>query len=304
MIVRGGNLMLRRTTEIRNHNFQQRLFKEINAFDLQGLTMNFARSSFTAGVEYFDLELNEYLELQKNPSNVFNLPEMLAIEHIHAQLLLTRKLDIPLYYIFGYEDEFFVDELSLNNNKISHKSKVLNTLDFVKFWRTIKGTLQTQSTDRNGAKDRSDKTRIDKILEKQGLAWGGNIDGFIIQNGEIISIIDCISIGPGSQKITGDLTDPKADPGLYFKIGPTFKTWEATITLARAIGVPHLLFTLDIVNLNSETIGLTGIDFLSRRGIRYFKGIKPNNNVIYDLDKISVAIFDLINNLSIPKIFN
>lgn len=297
--------MLRRTTERKNHSFQQKLFKEINAYDLQGLTMNYDRSRFTAGVEYFDMEPDEYLVFKQDQSDVYNLQGMLEIEHIHAQALLTRLLDIPLYYIFGYGDEFFLHQIILDNNKILYKSNLLTTEELVQFWHKIKGTIQTHPINLNGAEKRANETRIDGILEKNYLAWGGNIDGFIIQNGEIVSIIDCISIGAASQRNTRDLTDPAADPALYFhRRGPKYETWKSTITLAKALEVPHLLFTLNSVDTELETIGLTGIDFLTRSGINYFNEISPNKNVIYGLDNIKIAIFNLASNLNVPKIFN
>lgn len=296
--------MLRRTTERRNHNFQQRLFKEINAFDLQGLTMNITRSSFTAGVEYFDLEPSDYLVIKQNQSDVYNLQRMLGFEQIYAQVLLTRQLDIPLYYIFGYGDEFFIHQIILdNNNKVSYISRLLNTEELVQFWHTIKGTIQTHPINLNGAERRANETRIDRILKQNNLAWGGNVDGFIVQKGEIISIIDCISIGSASQKNTNDLTDHLADPALYFfKNGPRYETWLSTIKLAKSLGTPHLLFTLNAVNTELETIGLTGIDFLMDSGINYFNQISPNKNVKYGLDNITNEIFDLISYLDIPKI--
>ena len=295
--------MLRRTTERTNHSFQQQLFKEINAFDLQGLTMNDNRSCFTAGVEYFDLELDEYLVFNQNQSAVYNLEGMLEIGHIYAQNLLTRQLGIPLYYIFGYEDEFFIHQMILDNNQITYKSNLLNTEELVQFWHTIKRTIQTHPINLNGAEQRANETRIDRILENNDLAWGGNIDGFIIQDGEIVSIIDCISIGRASQRNTGDLTDPVADPALYFcKRGPKYETWKSTITLANSLEVPHVLFTLDAVNTELETIGLTGIDFLTKKGINYFNRISPNENVIHGLDNIVNAIFDLISRLNVPQI--
>lgn len=300
----GENLMLRRTTERTNHSFQQQLFKEINAFDLQGLTMNNDRSCFTAGVEYFDLGPDEYLVFYQNQSAVYNLQGMLEIEHIYAQALLTRHLDIPLYYIFGYRDEFYLHHITLNNNnKISFESNLLTTEELVQFWHRIKGTIQTHPINLNGAEQRANETRIDRILENNDLAWGGNIDGFIIQDGEIVSIIDCISIGRASQRNTGDLTDPVADPALYFhKKGPKYETWKSTITLATLLEVPHMLFTLDTVNTELETIGLTGIDFLTKSGINYFNRISPNENVIHGLDNIVNAIFTLISRLNVPQI--
>lgn len=173
----------------------------------------------------------------------------------------------------------------------------------MRFWYKRKQTIQIHPFDKNGAKKRTGKTRIDGILEAAGLEWGGNIDGFIINNNSVIAIIDCISIGPASQRNTHDLSDPKADPALYFNArGPRYTTWLSTIILAQALNVPHLLFTLNKVNMSQEAIGLTGIDYLTSNGINYHQSIAPNQNVVYGLDAVIDNIFNRLNQLDVPRV--
>jgi len=294
--------MLRRTTENDDHAFQKELYRKLNAFDLQGLTMNASRDKFTAGVEYFDLSYEEYQNVKKG-FNVYQLEGMLPANLIKAQALLTQKLNIPLYYIWGYEDDFLLRQIIFSSDGLNYKQWWIDTKQLVSFWFKCKQTIQTHPFDKNGAKVRTGKTRIDGILEAAGMEWGGNIDGFIINDDNIIAIIDCISIGPASQRNTHDLSDRKADPALYFNArGPKYATWLSTITLVQALNVPHLLFTLNKVDMNQKAIGLTGIDYLTKNGINYYKGISPNDNVVSGLNNIIDNVFNLLTQLSVPRV--
>ncbi len=294
--------MLRRTTENDDHVFQNELYSKMNAFDIQGLTMNASRDKFTAGVEYFDLSYEEYRKVKQGYS-VYELVGMLPFELIKAQAILTGQLRIPLYYIWGYEDDFLLHEIYFNGDKLEYKQWWINTEQLVSFWYKLKQTVQTHPFDRNGAKHRAGKTRIDGILEAAELEWGGNIDGFIIDDNNVTAIIDCISIGPASQRNMHDLSDPKADPALYFyQRGPKYATWLSTITLAQALIVPHLLFTLNKVDMKQEAIGLTGIDYLTKTGINYYQSLAPNQNVVYGLDNVVNNVDKLLGQLSVPRV--
>lgn len=294
--------MLRRTTENDNHKFQKELYGKLNAFDLQGLTMNVSRDKFTAGVEYFDLSYEEYQKV-KSGFSIYQISGMLPFNLIRAQVTLTNQLNIPLYYIWGYKDDFLLHEVFFNGNELEYKHWWIDTEQLVSFWHKRKKTIQNHPFDKNGAKMRAGKTRIDGILEAAGLDWGGNIDGFIIHDSKVIAIIDCISIGPASQRTTHDLSDPKADPAIYFNArGPKYATWLSTITLAQALNVPHLLFTLNKEDTIQEAIGLTGIDYLTKNGINYYKRTAPNQNVIYGLGNVYQNVVNLLNQLNIPRV--
>src|SRR5699024_12008457 len=113
--------MNRRTTEDNNHEFQKNLYSKLNAFDLQGITMNANRDKFTIGVEYFDLSFEEYQQVKHQDSIVYQIKGMLPFEHIKAQVIFTESLNVPLYYIWGYEDYFLLHELYRDNDKIVYK---------------------------------------------------------------------------------------------------------------------------------------------------------------------------------------
>lgn len=299
--------MVRRTTENGVHRFQNELFESINAFEIQGLTMDESRTTFTAGVEYFDLDKYEYEQIRKDHTllykNFFN--GMISPKMIHAQAIFTQELSIPLFYIWGYGDDFLLHQIAIDSdlNFFIKNSWWIKTEDIISFWRKRKQTVQIHTTKLNGAAKRASRTRIDAILQANGLEWGGNVDGFILKNNKTVGIIDCISIGQASQRNTNDLTDKFANPALYFfKRGPKYETWLSTVLLAQKLKVPHLLITLNKVNDLNEEIGLTTIDCLTKNGIKYSNGISPNNNVILSKVNILNAINNTLNNADVPKL--
>lgn len=302
--------MKRRTTENVNHIFQQILYKRIRAFDLQGLFMNKERDGFTAGIEYFDLDSKEYEIIKNsnmNPNSTVLYKQQFngffSRDQIFAQCELTQELHIPLYYLWGYEQDFWIHEIQHKKNKLHCKASQWKTENLIAFWGKFKQTKQTHPKNLNGAQERAAETHIDEILEQNNLEWGGNIDGFVIRDKRIVAIIDCISIGERSQSETHNLKDCKADPSLYFfKKGPKYESWLSTVTLAEKLKVPLLVITLDKVTPTKETIGLASIEYLSRNGISYYKHKKPNNNVINGLDDIASMIDKYIKQSVVPKI--
>ena len=149
----------------------------------------------------------------------------------------------------------------------------------------MKGTTQNKPL-ANGAGTRAKCTVFDGALEKYGLMWGGNIDGFIVNEDfdQITCIIDNISVST-------DLSGKRANPADYFndgnpKHGPKYEGWRPTTTLAMMLNVPHALFTLDKNNAAKEHIGLTFISGLSKEKISFAGDVAPNSNVINGLEKI------------------
>lgn len=304
--------MKRRTTENESHKFQNYLFEEINAYNLQGLLLDGDRKRFTAGVEYFELTEEEYEIIKGDHSKIYSgeLEGMLLKKHVYAQSMLTKRLEIPLYYIFGYQDNFVVHCISNKKEKeLKYCSKTYKIEELISFWRQLKQTVQTHSTIYNGASDRAKLTRIDDILKSEGLEWGGNIDGFIIDReknkGEIVAVFDCISIGEASQTTTHDLTDPKANPANYFhKKGPKYETYLSIIRLGQALGVPYLLMTLNSIDRETETVGLVTIEKLTKENIFFAGGIGPNENVITGINNIKESIVDSISQGGIPIVLS
>lgn len=266
-----------RTTEC-EHLFTSDLFSKLGAYSLQGLTMN-ANYQWTAAIEAIEFDDDESVQIE----SVFREDET------HAKLILAEAIHVPLYYIVYHQHDFILFRVSrLSSGKLHYKKE--NTLDetgFINWWQQIKGTPQTKDLN-NGAQDRAYKTVFDRVLESHGLAWGGNIDGFILRNNQPVCIIENIYTR------RNPLNSVKGDPAFYFfKKGPNYSTWFPTVTLANELHLPMLLFTFD-GNTNEEHIGLTAIHHLSDKGIFYLNDLHPYENVIEGMTNIVDEITSML----------
>jgi len=269
-----------RTTE-RDHEFTQRLFNKLNLFSIQGLTLN-AKKEFSAAIEAIQYEDHEEVQLE----NIFPLTEA------KARYYLAKTLKIPFYYVIYQSSEFRVYEIEISENFQSKQVEVLNEKAFVEWWARLKGLNQPKAL--MEAAERVKSSIFDITLEKHNMAWGGNIDGFMFRNKEFACIIENIY----TQK--NPLESPMGEPSYYFHMrGPNYNTWFPTVKLASYLNVPLFLFTIE-GNNNKERIGFAVIDHLSTLGI-YYKGNKPNKNILEGLEHIMETINANLNNKP-PKI--
>lgn len=269
-----------RTTE-REHLFTTKLFNKLRLFSIQGLTIN-REHKFTAGIEAIQYRFEEIVDLSK----IFPLQE------VKAKYYLTKVLKIPLYFVIYQNNLFKIYEIKAEESFVSSLTLELTEKDFVFWWAKLKGLSQPKPL--MEAADRVKDSIFDIVLEKNGMAWGGNIDGFMFKNKSFACIIENIY----TQK--NPLHSPKGEPSYYFHMrGPNYNTWYPTVKLAKELNVPLFLFTIE-GNNNNERIGFAVIDYLSTQGIIY-KGKKPNENIIVGLEEIERTI---INNLgaSSPEI--
>lgn len=258
-----------RTTE-RQHDFTNELFKNLNIFSLEGLTMD-ENNNFTAGIEYIEFDKNEEINFEKCFKRKFQ---------IDAKFYVTEKLGIPLFFI-GYKNNCFnIFKVSKNNAKKFNfeKTNSLDDKEFVNWWRKWKKTLQNKPF--YEAQSRSEETYIDSLLEVNNLKWGGNIDGIMFKKSGITAIIENIYSGKY------DLNTKKANPANYFhNKGPNYNSWYPVVQLANIINVPLYLLTFD-PNSDNEILGFSIIKELNKSGIFYKDNISPNNNLIEGKKKI------------------
>lgn len=265
-----------RTTE-RVHNFTKKLFERLQVFGIQGLTLT-KNLEFSGGIEAIDYEPNEIIDLEK----VFPRKE------VYAKFFLTQVLGIPLYFITQQNELFKIYGVLKIKDEIEYKLKYsCDGNGFVEWWKKLKGTSQTKGF--YEASTRVKKSSFDKILTANGLAWGGNVDGFMIKDKKIIAIIENIY----TQK--NPLNSEGANPAVYFlKRGPNYNTWLSTVLLAKKLNVPLFLFTFE-GNNDKERLGFAVIDKLDPTGIYYRNNLSPNNNIIGGIDKITETIFQNLN---------
>ena len=280
-----------RSTE-NEHEFQTILYKRLNAYSLQGLLMD-SNNKFTAAVEAIEYDDNEQIEIP------FSNAE------IRAKLLLASKLEIPFFIVIYKKGKYYVCQASHlldgSFNELFSQNNALEEKEFAQWWGKMKGTTQTKPL-ANGAGPRAGYTVFDGALEKYGLMWGGNIDGFIVNESfdQIMCVIDNISV---SSNIKGRW----ANPAIYFndgnpKHGPNYSGWLPTTTLAMTLNVPHALFTFDKRNDSEEHVGLTFISNLSKERISFVGNVTPNSNVIDGLEEIVAKFTAALPAIHPPKI--
>jgi len=260
-----------RSTE-REHPFTKMLFKSLQLFSLQGLTL-LANHEFSAAIEAVQLNDNEEFVIQ----NIFFQND------IKAKYFLAKSLNLPFYFII-YQNKKFNIYIIEAENEI--KAILINKLDevgFINWYSKLKGLPQPKQL--YEAQDRVKDSIFDQTLIKYGMAWGGNIDGFMFKNKKLACIIEFIY----TQK--NPLESPNAEPSHYFHLrGPNYNSWFPTVKLANQLNIPLYLFTIE-GNSEKDRIGFTVIDHLSESGI-YYQGKKPNENIIEGMENIYKTVIE------------
>lgn len=268
--------MIIRTTE-REHQFTKALFEKLNLFSIQGLTLD-VNKNFSAGIEAIQYDDNETIELAK----IF--PEV----EVKAKYYLVKRLNIPFYYMIFKMTKFYIYEVLAESTIDFKLANEFYEEAFVKWWFKLKGLSQPKPLMEASARVKS--SIFDNTLEKYGMAWGGNIDGFMFKNKDFSCIIENIYTQRHS------LDSPRGEPSYYFHMrGPNYNTWFPTVKLAMQLNVPLFLFTIE-GNNNKERIGFSVIDRLDKTGV-YYRGKKPNENILEGIDKIVSTINESLKSL-------
>lgn len=281
-----------RSTE-NEHDFQTRLFRRLNAYQLQGLLIN-SEDKFSAGVEAVQYEEGEE----------YRVP--FSDEELWAKYVLTEQIGIPMYLVYYWRRLYYILQVEKVKTGKAQPHLInktgLSDEGFAKWWKELKGMPQTKQLN-NGAGVRADNTVFDSTLRRYGLEWGGNIDGFVLSksNDEVLCVIDNISVS------VDNLSGNNADPGAYFhspnpKHGPRYEGWYGAVKLSNQLNVPHMLLTIDKKHPQTEHVGMTFIDELSPDGLFYVENISPNNRVISGIDNIALTYANLISRMHAPSL--
>ena len=269
-----------RSTE-REHRFTEKLFNHLRLFSLQGLTID-VNHNFTAAIEAVQYHKDERIDL----SSVFPFIE------VKAKYFLAKSLNVPLYFITHQHSTFKVYHIVCDNEFTSKLVYTFNEKEFVNWWATLKGLSQPKPL--MEAAERVKDSVFDITLVKYGMAWGGNIDGYMFKNKKYACIIENIY----TQR--HPLESHKGEPSYYFHMrGPNYNTWYPTVKLAGQLNIPLFVFTIE-GNSKKERIGFSVIDYLSTKGI-FYKGKKPNQNILEGLQNIKNVV-EVHLNSSPPKI--
>ena len=264
-----------RTTE-RVHNFTVELFRELNIFSLESITMN-NLNEFTSCLEGVVFNDNEEINL----SIVFTENEFKSKEY------LSRLLGIPFYLMVFQESIFSIYQINVILGEV--KFDLLHNFDeeeFVNWWKVLKGHGQSKPFYES---NRIDKSIFDKVIEDRGFSWGGNIDGFMFKNKKVVCIIENIY----TQK--NPIDSVKGDPRTYFKSkGPNYNSWKPNVLLSRKLDIPLFLITWNGKS-QEEKIGFSIIDDLSPNDIVYRYNLPPYKNILYGKENIKTHIIKSLN---------
>ena len=233
-------------------------------------------NNFTSCLEGIEYDDGEKIDL----SSVF------SHNQLHSKLYLSKLLKLPLYFMVYQSNRFIIYQVVEVSGKIVfEKKEELNEEEFVQWWRILKGHKQNKPFHEP---NRINHSMFDIVIEKRGFSWGGNVDGFMFKNKNIVCILENIY----TQK--NPLDSEKGDPRTYFKTkGPNYNSWKPIVLLSRILNVPLFLFTWDGKS-EEEKIGFSVIDKLSPEDIVY-RGNPPFKNIIQGKDIIIKTILDNLN---------
>ena len=282
-----------RTTE-NEHFFTKRMFKELNIFDIQNLTLNKNRTKFLCALEAIEFERGEEFSLKEllkvfSPSEIF--AKCLIAEELHIDfLILSYSNDKKTYEVHKikrinkkYNITYKLEHISKEDLEIVTIKENMDEEMFINWWKEIKETVQTKPFV-NGASARASKTLFDKVLARNGLLWGGNLDGFLILNNKVVAVIDNLSCS------SGKLKDYNPIKSKYFST----IIFYANSLLAKQLGCPHYLFTINKLFPEKEEIGFAVIQkilhYKESKEVSFLNNKTPDKNVLKGIEIINKCI--------------
>jgi len=272
-----------RTTEKHPHPIWEQLIKEFPVSEIQGFVFTCtddelieATKSSDSNIPIQCLEAVEYdNEEEFIPENIFTNEEWLnkikSANFFGSSLLL-------LSYMPNDTVLFKLHEVVKNGNEINFNSVTdfQDEVAFIDWWRSIKKLGQTKPTVE--ARPRQALTVFDDIIERNGFSWGGNMDGFILNNlnNAVIATIEV--------RQSRSFPIERYDPANYFsgtqRKGGDFKTWLPMVYLKKAYGVPIILLTLSTKSGNK--FGYTEVNSINYNRIFYQNDVPPTANITED----------------------
>ena len=283
--------MHRRDSELKSHEFKDSFVKMCEIHDLQGLLIG-NDNNFTAAIEAFTIKNKEKITSVRE--SVFPLKET------YSKAAFAEQLKIPFYIFLHREGTNKIKRYSLQNDILDKTTKciekvVLNEEEFISWWKSNKVTIQTKPY-RKEFKKRVLDNYYDKLLEKNNLKWGGNIDGFlsiIDENEKVLAIIE--------NRFTNICSIKKYDPNNYFKdkkdpLKNDYNNWLPLFMIKSILDIPIFLCTYSNRNNETKQLGIAEVVSFDYNGIYYKNNLKPYNNIFNNLQNAKEWMFKEINN--------
>ncbi len=274
-----------RSTESLAHPIWLKLISEYPVSDIQGFIFEATDSKLIEAtnkgeksIKIHCLEAAEY-ETQEEfiPKSFFTKEEW--TNKIMTSRFFESKM-LLLSYMKNDNCLFRLHEALLDNDevKFSEIDIFADEPEFMKWWNSIKKLSQTKRT--YEARKRQDQTLFDEIIERNGSAWGGNIDGFVLSDdkNQVKAIIEV--------RQTHNFPIDKYDPAKFFLGTQTksgdFKTWLPLIYLKRAYNIPIILITIS--SIDKTKFGFTEVESMDKKALYYKDKIHPFDNVTNDFN--------------------
>lgn len=274
-----------RTTEKHPHSIWNKLVTEYPVAEIQGFIFSCSDDELIKATMDSDntiqvqcLEAAEYdQDDELTPESFFTIQDW--INKINASSFFKSTL-LFLTHKPGDTVLFKLHKVVENTGTVSFTeiNQFSDELSFISWWRTIKKLSQSKPTVE--AKPRQWLTIFDSVIEKHGLSWGGNMDGFILtdHDNSVIAIIEV--------RQTHSFAITNYDPAKYFlgtaTKGGDFKTWLPLVYLKKAYRIPIILLTLS--SKDKTRFGFTEVSTISRRMLIYVDDVPPTRNVTTDFD--------------------
>lgn len=192
-------------------------------------------------------------------------------------LLVHIKNEGSLFKLYSVEQKNSV--ISFSQKKIFHFES-----EFMSWWKSIKLLNQTKPT--YEARSRQNLTIFDKIIERNGSGWGGNIDGIVLSptDNSVKALVEI--------RQTRNFPLENYDParfflGTYRKKGD-FKTWLPLVYLKNAYDIPLVLITVS--TLDTSKFGFSEISKITKTNIFYENDITPNQNLNTDVNILKTKL--------------
>jgi hypothetical protein len=265
--------MQRRDTEKR-HPYSESLFRELRIGNLQGLLKE--GESYSCGIEAYQVTRFEEADLSR-----------LDAEEERGRFLFCRSLGVPYLVILASEvsRRFRVLECVVSATGIDYMLiGEYSERQFALWWRSRQSFEQTK--DMYDAGKRISGSLIDEVLFANRLAWGVNVDGFMLsrQGSRVMGIFEkrirTRSSGHGVDTY---------DPNRYFNGTRNRRgdrpSWEILHSLAVRLGCGLFLMTFDS-DPGTRRMGVAGINEVTPSGLAYSSDGPPTENLLSEPDEI------------------
>lgn len=262
----GGHILIKNFVDEFNEKFS-----DFQLYTISGIVMD-ANLQFTAVVEYF-----EY-----NATDVFLIDN--HKKELSASILLSKKLNIPLFIItFSEGDNYFkiLDYFKNSNFKKSIIYPSKEECEFLTWWKKYKGTAQSKPFYR----DDYTKWKINRVFNTGTTKWGGDLDGIIIINDSELGPI--IEFRKATQQAIENYDPRDFFNGIGNRKGD-YMTWWPLISLKNQI--QKKLFLVTLSELSNNKFGITEISGITNNDLLYKNKISPKHNIKSDINEI----FDIL----------